>query len=185
MCSQFKWKVTVILVPVRGPVNLWLMSYGQPKSENWVYAKTQMAARGLVWPQIFLLQNKWSSILWILEGYKNWDLCDQNWVSYSYFSFLPILAICYWGFLSDIPRREVAKTQDILWKNFITICLTIAKRLTGKLCVPAVIYSLKTLAGTICPPLGFEIFLTPMAHRVKFQYSYMNLLGVYNIIGFW
>ena len=64
---------------------LGLLRYGQPKYENWVFAKTQNGRQrfGLA-SKIFGQKIK----VELLEERKNWDMSDKNWASYcTEFSF--------------------------------------------------------------------------------------------------
>ena len=52
------------------------------------WATASWSLRGWVWPQTFLLRKKVTYFCESMKKCKILDLCDQNWVSYGYFSVL-------------------------------------------------------------------------------------------------
>ena len=152
MCWLFKWKINCHFSTLRGagspstaklqPTKVWKLDLCKNK---------KIAARGLVWPQIFWPENKSCSFLWIIGKVQNLDLSDKNFASYGYFKLLPISAFDNWGNGRDIFVREVAGAiiyffPPLKWTPPLTDLMNFSVPFE----VPAVIY-------TPPPPIGWVI----------------------------
>ena len=133
MCLPFKWKVNSNFGTIRESGKASASELQLAEIWKMGFCKNPILRLEVLFASKFLAQKtKIVHFCESLEEGKIWDLYDLKWVSYGYFPFLPILAICHWRFLGEIFEERLQRTMIFFRKLIIIICLIIGTSVTPK-----------------------------------------------------